>query len=389
MAFHFFDFIKPKNGSTAAYEVSCRELFEASRELQIRVLSFHICKNMVAAAVGRAEVRTYVKNEETRGLEYYLWNVSPNVNESSTVFLHKLIDRLFTGNEALVIETRPRGELSSLVVADSFLPGRHYPAKQNEYTSVQVGDQSYDKTFRENDVIHLKLNHCDIKPVLDGITAAYGKVQAAAMDAYEWRNGKHVKVHVNQLASGQDGFQTGFAQMLKEQVKPFFEAGNTILPEFDGYSYSDFETGAAASASAASDLRALTEDIFNFTAQAFLIPIVLTNGKVEQTADANTRFLTNVIDPICDQLQEEINRKRYSLDDFLAGSGVMVDTSSIIHFDIFGNAANVEKVVGSGVFTINDVRRAAGLAPINEPWANMHFLTKNIGTVSDSASAIG
>ena len=58
-----------------------------------------------------------------------------------------------------------------------------------------------------------------------------------------------------------------------------------------------------------------------------------------------------------------------------------MDSSSIQHFDLFGQAANIEKLIGSG-WSYNDIRRAAGEAPIKEPWADEHFMTKNIGQVA-------
>ena len=61
-----------------------------------------------------------------------------------------------------------------------------------------------------------------------------------------------------------------------------------------------------------------------------------------------------------------------------------MDSSSIIHFDLFENAANVEKLVGSGAYTINDVRRAANQAIINEPWADEHYMTLNISTMGQA-----
>ncbi|MBQ5389302.1 MAG: phage portal protein, partial [Clostridia bacterium] len=61
-----------------------------------------------------------------------------------------------------------------------------------------------------------------------------------------------------------------------------------------------------------------------------------------------------------------------------------VDSSSIQHFDLFANAPNVEKLVGSGAFTINDILREANKEPINEPWADTHFMTLNISDMSQS-----
>ena len=99
--------------------------------------------------------------------------------------------------------------------------------------------------------------------------------------------------------------------------------------------------------------------------------------------------MTGCIDPICDQLQEEINRKRYGYDRMRAGDYLRVDTSSIRHFDMFANAANVEKLVGSGAFTINDVLRSAGLPTIPEPWADEHYMTKNIAALDAETTALG
>ena len=128
---------------------------------------------------------------------------------------------------------------------------------------------------------------------------------------------------------------------------------------FDGYAYEN--VGGSGSSRDTRDIRAMIEDIFDFTARGFLIPAVLVNGSVEGTADANTRFLTNCIDPLADQLQEEANRKRYTYEEWQRGDYIRVDTSSIIHFDLFANAANVEKT--GGLRGLCHQRRAPGGQP--------------------------
>lgn len=159
------------------------------------------------------------------------------------------------------------------------------------------------------------------------------------------------------------------------------------MPEFDGYEYTVQEFGGGSGATS-DEIRKLVEDVFNMTARAFGIPSVLINGSVEGTADANKRFLTYVIDPLCDQIQEEINRKRYGYEAWQEGSYVRVDSSSIIHFDIFENAANIEKVVGSGIFSLNDVLRAANQEPIPEEWADRHYMTLNITEMGTQTRAL-
>lgn len=386
MALNFWKWLAGgKARSPTTVEITCRELMAAAQEFQLRDMSFWICANMIANAVGRCEFRTFRDGKEIREREHYLWNVEPNVNQNSTAFLHKLVAKLLVDGEALVISTRQREGYDALVVADSWLPNGDYPSRQNEYINVQVGDVSYEKTFREREVLHLKLNHINVKPVLDGLYGAYWRLISAAMKRYAWDKGQHWRVHVDQLAQGQDDFTARFSTMIEEQVKGFLDSDCAVLPEFDGYAYTN-EGGESCVELA--DIQAQMKDVLGFTAKALQIPAVLVDGSIQGTEDAQGRFLTGCIDPICDQLQEEINRKRYGYDRMRAGDYLRVDTSSIRHFDMFANAANVEKLVGSVAFTVNDILRAAGLPTIPEPWADEHFLTKNIAPLSESVASV-
>ena len=368
--------------------VECADVIEAAREYQVRELALQVCVDMIANAIGRCEFRTYQQNREVRDLEYYMLNIEPNVNQNSTAFWHQAIDSLVRKNEALIISTKTRDGHEGLVVADSWTEGLKYPARMREYTDVQVGDLSYQKTFREKDVLHLKLNNKNVIPVVAALNDSYSRLLSSADRYFSWRNSPRAKVHVSQIAQGQEGWMEQLQQIIDNRVKPFFSsrsAGAGVLPEFDGYDYQIIGGDAGGDPSAVSKL---VEEIFNTTARALLIPAVLINGSIEGTADANNRFLTYVIDPICDQVQEELNRKRYGVTAWKQGNYVRVDSSSIVHFDLFANATNVEKLVGSGVFSINDILRAASQNEIPEPWADAHYLTLNITTMGQAARSL-
>lgn len=372
-------------------EICC--LFE---EFSLRKLSYKICVNLIANALGRCEMKVYDRKKEVRDDIYYLWNISPNTNENSTAFWHHLIEVLYANNEALMIETTKRTTkngtpLSAIVVADAFEQSGRYPARQNEYTNVECGDVTYNKTFRERDVFHLKLHSEKINDVRRGIVDTYQKLAEQAAGNYGWNSGHHLKVKVSTVAQGDANFQEKFRAILDNQVKPFFNAGNTILPEFSGYEWSFFEPSSASGAGKdyIKDMESLRESIWNMTAQAFGIPLVLVEGKVEATKDAQNRFLTNVIDPLCDQIGEEITRKEYDLDDWLKGSYVAMDSSTINHFDLFAEAAAIEKLIGSGVYSVNDIRRAAGQPRIEETWADEHYMTLNIGHLTEDGTTLG
>lgn len=364
-------------------DLNCRELREAAENYYVRRLAFSSCVNLIAAALARSEFRTWRNGEEVRDKHYYCWNVQPNVNQNSTLFLHKLVSVLYEKNEALIVRLpdapaspAPQNLLQLFAADDwSLEPPDGYPGRMNAYTNVRVDEVTYRKTLLESDVLHLKLYHCDVQPVIRGICDAFSELLSAAAQNYKWTNGQHWKVHVNQMASGQEGWAKAFQEIMDRQIRPFLSSGYSVLPELDGYAYENVSKPTENSRDAG-HIRNLVNDVFDFTANAFLIPPVLLRGQVEGTADAVQRFLTSCVDPLADQIGEEFTRKYYEFEGWKRGGFLRVDTSAIQHFNLFENAANVEKLIGSG-YSYNDVQRATGGQTLSEPWADKHFFTKN------------
>lgn len=371
---------KPKSEDKSV-EMCCLDLENAVVDFGLRELAFNTCVSLIANAVGKVEFKTYRGGEEIKEKEYYTLNIEPNINQNSTAFLHKLIYKLYRDNEALIISVKKRGsDDEMLLVADSFAL-EEYAEKENIYSDVTVDSLTYHNNFKERDVLHLKLNGRDIKCYLDLMNQSYAKLYQAAEEYYRRSHNPRLKVHIERMAQGDNDFNEKFAQMIEKQIKPFLTNDRAILPEFDGYSYTDMANNIAGDSG---DIRSLVNDIFTLAARCFNIPPVLLFGDVAGTADAMERWLTVCIDPLCDQLQEEINRKRYSYEEWKNGDMIRIDTSGIRHFDLFGNASNIEKLIGSGAFSINDVRINAGQAPINEDWANNYYITKNFSTIEEA-----
>lgn len=381
MGLNFFRLLQPKNGATVASgleKITCDELWAAEVDYQIRELAFWACVNMVSRAFERCEFRTFLKGAEVRGDEYWIWNVEPNVNQNASSFRMKAIYKLFDTGECLIVPVRRRDGLTSMVVADDWEDPEWVPTRQNKYSNVRVWDTVMDRSFSENEVIHVRLGHNNMHRVTDGIYESWVRLVQASQKAFTWSNGQHWKVHVNQVAAGTDGWAQQFQEMMAAQIKPFMESNAAILPEFDGYKYEDVGgiEGVAAKATTR-DIRALVDDILTFTALGFGIPPVLLTNQAS-TGDADARFLRGALDSLCTSFSREITRTRYGYDAWREGSYLKVDSSAIGHFDLFGSAAAIEKLIGTG-WSFNDLLRKLGEPTINEPWADQHFLTKNIG----------
>lgn len=361
-----------------AAKTSLAEWMDCWQEYRLRDLAFNACVNLIAKAIANCEFKTYQNGEAVKKDYYYMLNVEPNINENSTAFWQKVIYRLYKDNETLILST-PRGGMPNLVVADSWMKPVYLPAQENIYRQIQVGDESYTRDLKESEVIHLVLNSADAKAVVDALYGSYHKLLEVSMKSFGRENGQRMKVHVDQVSSGQDDFTKLFAEKINNELKPFLQNDFGILPEFDGYHYEMMDsTGKNGDTR---DIRALVDDIFSFTARGFGIPPVLVMGDVAGIKDVVTHWLTTCIDPLASQIGEELNRKLYGRRVWQKGDRVSVDTSTIQHFDILSNAANVEKIVGSAVWSPNDILEMCGQEPLPYEWANTHWMTKNIATV--------
>lgn len=373
MGFNFFRWLAGKTEGEAQ-PVDGAVFFELYADTYIRELAFLSCVNFTANALSKCEFVTCRGGQAVKGPEYYLWNVEPNQNQSSSVFLHKLVCELYRRNEALVVENRGR-----LYVADSF-QRTPYALYEDIFSQVTIGDFTFHRSFTAGEVLYFRLNSEDVNRVVRGLYLSYGKLLAYGMSGYQRSRGTKGTLELDMQMAGSGEYKRRFEAIRNEEFKRFAEAENAVLPLFKGMKFSELSQKTYSSENTR-DIRAMIDDVTDFTARAFGIPPFLLDGSVQNVDSAMDQVLTFCIDPLADNLQEEINRKRWGRDAYLRGHGLRIDTGSIKHIDILSAAPKVDKLLSSGVMCVNDIRALLGQSLINEPWAWEHFMTKNYAAV--------
>ena len=368
-------------GIITSTQVTDEEFYNLVTEIHIRELAFWSCVNMVANSISKCELKTFVGGKEVKGQEYYLWNVEPNRNQNSSAFMHKLISQLYRNNECLVIESG-----SQLLVADSFQQ-TEYALIDNTFEGVTVKDYTFPKTYNMSEVMYFKLSEQDMRKITNGIYEGYGKLIAYGMKSYQKSRGNRGVLNYGTLAPGDENAKTAFNDLMDNRFKKFFTSDNAVLPLPKGYEYTDIGS-KTYSDSSTRDIRAMADDISDFTAKGFGIPPALAKGDIAGIKDAMVTYLTFCVDPLVTMIAEEIVRKRYGFTEFSKGNYIKIDTKSILHVDLLSVSVAIDKLIASGAFTINDIRKLVGEQPIDEDYANTHFLTKNYSSIDDVLNAL-
>ena len=94
-------------------------------------------------------------------------------------------------------------------------------------------------------------------------------------------------------------------------------------------------------------------------------------------------MLTFCLDPLAEMLQQEINRKRIGKSGVQKGTRLQINTMRVKHIDMFDIATPADKLISSGIYTVNMLLRALGEPQLSDEWANQHFITKNYSTIQD------
>lgn len=339
-------------------------------DLYYKELAIYTASSLISNGISRSEIRTFRDGLPVKDTDYYLLNVSPNRNETSSVFWHKVINKVIRRGEALVVEIN-----GCLYCADSYVREWERPILGDVYSGVQIGNFTFNRRFQWDDVYVFRLDDIHVKRLIDGMYDQYGKILSAAAKSLKQSNSQKYKLHIEAAKAGDDEFNDEFENYITKQLKTYMESENAVYPEFDGYKLESDPVYGDANGDSASFLN-LKKDLFSTVAGAFHIPESMMTGNITAMDEIVGSFLTFGVDPYADMITEALN-KRAGMENYASGNYYAVDTSKIIHRDIFGVSADVSNLISSGVKCIDEVREMLGDAPLNTDWSRKHFITKN------------
>jgi Phage portal protein. len=177
-------------------------------------------------------------------------------------------------------------------------------------------------------------------------------------------------------------------KIINDRFKKYFSRGNHVLPLFEGYEYkSETAESTKKYSNEVTDMKELVGEALARAAQAYKVPVGLIRGDVAGIKDAYTMLLTNCIDPIAAMLSEGFTTAVFSEEEIIDGCEIVADTSNLKHVDIFDMAGSIDKLIASGFLSIDEVRLASGLKPLNEEWSKAHYMTLNYTTAQASVEA--
>ncbi|MRC81642.1 phage portal protein, partial [Bacillus thuringiensis] len=166
---------------------------------------------------------------------------------------------------------------------------------------------------------------------IDGMYSSFGKLLASSIDYYKRKNNKRLLIKGDFLRAQDPETQAAIEEMFEGQLKNWFNAdkAGSAFQLQDGYvieDMSDSKNGVSNN-STSRDVSDLINDIFNYVAIAFHVPIGILKGDVADIEKQMDSFLAFCINPIAELIQDEFNRKMYSKEEYIERTYLKIDTT--------------------------------------------------------------
>lgn len=385
----FFDFLhQKKDGQLVSLLLDIK-----ASELKIKELAIEKAINLIANTISKLEIKIY-KSVEGKVVEvqdelYHQLNVRANLNETGTLFWRKVINKLLYEQEALIIRTQNKG----LFMADTF-------TKSNDimnpvtFSSISIGGEILNKKYSAKldghgyrDSVYFDMTDNKIVNLINGYFIDYGKLLKYAMTDYRIKNSTKFKIKLPMIVPVSNTYDeegepivrrlaaSEFAKIISDDL--FSEEGKAI-PIGDDVGLEKIMGGEVKTSQ---DIRDLMKQAFDTVALAFNIPLDIFYGNKTDKSTSIDDFITFAIEPVIEILQDGLNGSFVSIDDFIKGERIVIDTTTIKHVDIFDVAQNIGQLRANS-FSHNDVLGYLHQPKINEDWANERNITLNYTRVN-------
>lgn len=366
--------------STADFKCDLTQLWYKQYALQI-------VAELYGSSLSKCEIKTFVKNDEKKGDNWYKFNIAPNPNQTGSEFFKQLAYKLVTELEALIVQTND----GHFYVADSFTKG-DYQLKETNFTNVVVdiyqdgSVQPYQLSgvFSGENAIYMKYNNGNARFIIDSINSQYASIIQNVISSGSNKLKYLLKLDTTAMSGSAQENQSKITKLLNDDFKKFVQDNNVVMPIYNGMSLETVNQANANSQNATIASKNVNEMIENELVRIgriFNVPKSFMLGTYEEN-DMDD-FLTFGLDPLADMIGEAINRKYYGKNARLQGSYILIDTKQIKHFDVLTISDSINKLISSGVYTINELRTLLQEKPIDKEIGDKHWITRNYAVVGD------
>ncbi|CTH72706.1 putative prophage protein [Streptococcus pneumoniae] len=344
------------------------ELERMLGRLQLKSLAIDKSAEFVARIFAKSEFRYMVENHHVTSDWDYILNVRPNKNESASEFWQKVIYRLLTKNEVLIVLSDDK----QLLVADAFTR-RLYALYDDTFEMVSVGDYTFQRKFAMSDVIFLQYNNNRLQEYVSDLFSDYEKLHTRLVEALARNNQIRGVLATKANGTFDEDKRKKLQRYADNLFKSFTSKTVAIVPTMDGVEYSELTNTVGTTNLSVEELKKLRRQFDDEVADILGLPTALMHGDMADLSNSQKMFNSYCYESLVKKVGDALNHAMVS------SAGYANQKKFVIFgeggLDKFALAENIDKLISSGAMTRNEVRLELGLEAV--PGGDSFLITKN------------
>ncbi|MGX7091188.1 phage portal protein [Hutsoniella sourekii] len=313
-------------------------------------------------------------NTEDNHLNYRM-NIQANDNLNSADFIRQVVNKMLYEGECLVVIHN-----SKFYIADSFYCDETVLGPK-KYTEVVIGNLQLIKHFYANEVFHFKYSDERLEIFLKSLDTSYAKLFKRLVDVHMRNN--QIRLYAtfkHQTGKGREN-QEKFANFLKGFEEKVRNDSVVIAPQQDDYQIN--ESAQHYESRSVKEVGDLENLYIRQVANILQVPPLLFSGDLADVSVHNELFIKYCVRPLIEIISTEINAKYFGLS---SRDRLTVNMIKVIYNSEFEMAGAVEKMIGSSVWTIDDILELQGKDRLNTELSTRRFITKNHAPLNEDGT---
>lgn len=353
---------------TEGYEI----LMEKFEEVHLQEAALNTVLGRVKAS---AELVKFKTSDEDLN---YLLNVAPNQNQNASDFRSKLLDKLIREEECIVVQINDEWH-----IADSFnlIEKALVP---NVYHDVIINGYRLSDTFTSQQVYHFKHYNPRLNKFISQLNKSYSDLFSRLVEIQMRQSQIRVYAKFNNVSdpSKHEENEKKYKRMLESLSKALRNNSVVVAPRSDAYEI-DESTDKYLGRSI-SELQVAENIYVGKVANALQMSPLLFTGDLADIEQHERNAIKYGIRPLMNIIVNEICMKWFGREH---EHDLVADTTPLTYNNIFEMAKDIEKLVGSGTVTPNEMREELGKEKVDDERLDDYYLTKNIATLGQEETS--
>lgn len=339
----------------------------------------HLRQSALDTVVGKIKnTSNLIKFESSDDNLDHLLNVKPNDNDNKSDFRNKVIDKMLFDGEALVVRHG-----NGLYVADSFTRDDKVFGEK-KYKNIVIESLALDwKTYQSKDVFHFRYPNAQLKKFLNDLDESYAKLFTRLIDVHMRNNQIRIYAKFKQSAKDEKT-QSVYKKFLQGAENKIKNDSVAMIPTQEDYELN--ENAQSYESRSIKEVGDLENLYIRQVANILQVPPLLFSGDLADISQHKDSYVKDCIRPLMEIIATEINAKYFTVEEYKNGETLRVNAVHALYNSEFEMGAATEKMVGSGVWTIDMILEAMGKEPVNSVVTTQRYLTKNIAPLNDDGT---